>query len=598
MRCVIRNQKIRKIFLALAAVVAVCGLIVSQCAPSYAAGINYDDLASLSGDRFSADGLRLFVQDLKNEYVPTALANITETFSSLTPTVDNLQMGLDFINNTLPNSALALTTSNGVSYKLTINLAKLTATADKKVKTTDLFFTTINHELMHAVMFDVTTNGMLGKRDWNTTPVTELIDEFPRWFYEGIAQAVGGGAEHSAELVHDFYYRLPLERREAATKAWLSRFYWLGYEAYAQGYIATLYLGFLAGDGQSLTAENIANGLNLVLQDLSDGYSFGETINRKTRGKYADIEDMKAKFADDAYQFSIDYVEAIDTDDPGAGSVASTGGLKAKASVLHSGRHTKSNFFTLDITKLGAVDNSGLLNSMTIATGGGNTKTERIKRNGQLNEDASEVWPAPVGVSYPYVVEHYVEGAAGVYVLDSSEQLTAVYGTTVQAATKSLTGFTLDNTHANTVLSKVIKGRGQKLRVYYKKQTTPSTPTEPAQPSQPAGPTQPTSPTSSVRPTSQSTITGSAQVSSSANETLATETTNPTNPTNQTETDSIDKTTQSTPKMRTTDPMPEAKTTQSTQSPRSTKLAGWWWFAIAGVILAAAIVLIFVKLKK
>ena len=595
MCCGVRNKKINKLFFIFVIIVAICGLIVSQRTPSYAASINYDELANLSEGRFSADGLRLFVDDLKNEYMPTALANITETFSSLTPTVANLRMGLDFINNTSPNSALALTSSNGINYKLTINLAKLEATHDKNVKINDLFFTIINHELMHAVMFDVTTNGMLGKRDWNTTPVTELVDEFPRWFYEGIAQAVGGGAEHCFSLVHDFYYRLPLSRREEATKEWLEKFYWLGYEAYAQGYIATLYLGFLAGDGRSLTAENIATGLNLILQDLSDGYSLSETINRRTRGKYADIEDVKVKFADDAYQFSIDYAEAIDLDDPGAGSVASTGGLKAKAGVLHSGRHAKSNFFTLDATKLGEADNSALLSGITIATGGGNTKTERIKRNGQLNEDASEAWPAPVGVSYPYAVEHYVESMAGVYTLDSSEQLTAAYGETVRVAVKNFAGFTLDSANANNVFSKVIKGRGQKLRVYYKKQITPSVPTEPVQPTQPSGPTQPAGFTPSVKPIT-SVILNPTQLESSANKTQDIETANHTS-IDQT-VNSTDDFTRSVSKTRTTEPIPEVEIMRQVQESHSVTLANWWWFIIAGATLMGAVVLAVVKFKK
>ncbi len=584
--------RIRRLAFTLFTVLAMCCLVLSQANFSHAAGIDYEALANLSGGRFSADGLRSFVADLKNDYIPTSLSNITETFSTLTPTVSGLKMGLDFVNNPSPNSALALTSSNGVNYKLTINLAKLGATADKKVKIDDLFFTIVNHELMHAVMFDVTTNGMLGKRDWNVTPVKEIIDEFPRWFNEGIAQAVGGGAEHSAELVHDLYYRLPLSRREADTKAWLGKFYWLGYEAYAQGYIATLYFGFLAGDGQSLTAENIARGLNLILQDLSDGYSLSETINRRTNGKYADLEDFKNKFADDAYQFSIDYVEAIDTDDPGAGSVVSTGGLKAKARVLHSGRQTKSNFFVLDTTKLGEANNSAILSNMLIATGGGNTKTERIMRNGKLNEQASEVWPAPIGTAYQYKVMHYTENDNGSYSLHSTDNLTAVYGTTVQATIKNLAGFVLNNHHGDTALSKVIRGSGQVLRVYYKKQATPSAPSAPTTSTQP----QPTKASDSASPTGINNS-KARQTTPLANETQTTDAANQ-NSTDQTNNDSNSK--QTTPDMRTTEPLPETKTSNESQETQASVVGSVNWLMIAALVTTAAGLVLFaiIRLKK
>lgn len=83
------------------------------------------------------------------------------------------------------------TVSNGVEYKLSINLARFSASGGEVV-VDDQFYSNLNHELMHAVMFDIATAGMIGKRDWNQGGVV-IIDELPMWFYEGIAQVIGGG---------------------------------------------------------------------------------------------------------------------------------------------------------------------------------------------------------------------------------------------------------------------------------------------------------------------------------------------------------------------------------------------------------------------
>ena len=62
--------------------------------------------------------------------------------------------------------------------------------------------------MMHAVMFDAVSAGMLADRVWHGNGFTEYVDEFPGWFYEGICQTVGGGINYCSEALGYYDSRL------------------------------------------------------------------------------------------------------------------------------------------------------------------------------------------------------------------------------------------------------------------------------------------------------------------------------------------------------------------------------------------------------
>lgn len=139
--------------------------------------------AAGAGKVFTQEGIDKFTKALKDTYLPSLLGAITSKLNFATPTMDNLQIGLKMTYE--DNSTLAYVSSNGTQYQLGVNLKYLTQTGDTIAMTDDLA-TTIAHEMTHAIMFDTTTNGMMG---------TNGADAFPMWFVEGTAQSVGGATK-------------------------------------------------------------------------------------------------------------------------------------------------------------------------------------------------------------------------------------------------------------------------------------------------------------------------------------------------------------------------------------------------------------------
>ena len=380
------------------------GYTVNAAAGQSEATLNdelYQQWADACNGKFSAEALKEFAVNLKNEYVPRVLYGITQKFTFARPSAESMKIGLELYYNDYKKADLASVTSNGKEYKLSINMAALEKTDDGKVDVEGdkgAFFGSLTHEMMHAVMFDAVSAGMLADRVWHGNGFTEYVDEFPGWFYEGICQTVGGGINYCSAALGYYDLRLSEYGKENMT-AWLDKFYWLGYEAYAQGYIACLYLGHLAGGStDTVTADNIAKGLDAIVLDLADGYSLSQTIYRRTQGKYTSIEDLQKKFAADAYDFTIKFLDITyggtsDINWASTGSVLAAGGLKASKLEMYQDFSGRSDYFTLDISCGGMCDNSSLLPAgRPDRTGGGNTMTKGLRRDGSINTDARKLW--------------------------------------------------------------------------------------------------------------------------------------------------------------------------------------------------------------
>ncbi|MDQ0362634.1 Ig-like domain-containing protein [Breznakia pachnodae] len=68
-----------------------------------------------------------------------------------------------------------------------------------------------------------------------------------------------------------------------------------------------------------------------------------------------------------------------------------------------------------------------------------------------------------------YTVEHYVEQTDGTYVIQDTENLSELIGTTVTATAKTYTGYRLDSSHVDAIKSGVVAGDGTLvLKLYYK----------------------------------------------------------------------------------------------------------------------------------
>lgn len=321
---------------------------------------------------FTTGGVETFALEIKDKYMPTLLGDIVAALpQSAIPTVQGLQISLNMCYE--DNNTLAYVSSNGVSFQLGVNMKYLEEKGGKIDMTPDLA-TTIAHEMTHAVMFDAVTNGMLGSGG---------ADKFPSWFVEGTAQAVGGAINYCQELTNRV-----MPQGDSAIQNWLSRLTDTSndYNAYAQGYIGSMYLGYAAGGGGAVTAATIAKGLDSILKDIEDGYSLGQAISRQTNGKYEDLLDFEKSFPKDAVEFTKDLVTAIGS---GTGSIASPNGLSGdKASLLNGG--ATSNYFVLNVDQSDHYVNN--LGGKNTYTGGGATTTGGLDRDGNDNPDAEKKW--------------------------------------------------------------------------------------------------------------------------------------------------------------------------------------------------------------
>ena len=328
--------------------------------------------AKAVGKTFTQTGLANFAEAIRDTYMPTLLGDIVSALpESAKPTVDGLQISLKMYYG--DDTTLAYVSSNGVSFQLGVNLKYLTETGGNIEMSPDLA-TTIAHEMTHAVMFDAVTNGMLGVGG---------ADKFPSWFVEGTAQAVGGAINYCQELTN-----VAMPKGDAAIQKWLSGLTDTSkdYNAYAQGYIASMYLGYLAGGGGAVDAATIANGLDKILKDIEDGYSLGQAINRQTNGKYEDLYDFEKSFPKDAVGFTKDLVNAIGN---GTGSIASPNGLSGTKDSLLQG-NTTDDYFVLNVDQSDHYKND--LQGKNTYTGGGATTTGGLKRDESENADAEKQW--------------------------------------------------------------------------------------------------------------------------------------------------------------------------------------------------------------
>lgn len=333
--------------------------------------------AAAAGKVFTQKGLGDFANAIKFTYMPSLLGQITEALpNSAVPTVSGLKISLNMYCDN--SSTLAYVSSNGIEFQLGVNLKYLNE-GTGGINMTDDLATTIAHEMTHAVMFDAVTNGMLGAAG---------ADSFPMWFVEGTAQAIGGAINYCQELTN-----IVMPKGDKAIENWLSDLTDTSdsYNAYAQGYIGSMYLGYVAGGEGAVDATTIAAGLDLILKDIEDGYSLGQAIFRQTKGKYGDLAEFEDGFSKDAVQFTKNLVAEIGKQPGGTGSIASPNGLSGTKHSLLEGTK-KSYYFALEENQSVHYDNSIELGGKNTYTGGGATTTGGLDKNGNVNPDAQKSW--------------------------------------------------------------------------------------------------------------------------------------------------------------------------------------------------------------
>lgn len=304
---------------------------------------------------------------LKTQIVPQAVSGVIQAFS---PAFNYLQsssvgIGLKLYNET--SSTLAYVRVQGViggsqsslSYQLGINLTNLALDANNQLTQTSRLAleTTIVHEMVHALMDEALTNGMLG--------LPTNSNAFPDWFVEGMAQTAAGGYANVNDWVNGTLIitdglTIPEIQNIVNQNSLTGN---TGASWYGTGYLACMYLGYLASDTQAVTADAISNGLGKIMCDLIGGKSLDEAIRDRT-GIYTSTSDFEAKFGD--YASGAFIAELTHVVGEGNGGLV-TGDL-TKQDLLEDSNHSIS-LFQLD-TSTDMVKNI-YPEGVNVASGGG-----------------------------------------------------------------------------------------------------------------------------------------------------------------------------------------------------------------------------------
>lgn len=98
-----------------------------------------------------------------------------------------------------------------------------------------------------------------------------------------------------------------------------------GTSEYGTGYLACMYLGYLAHGGGTVSSAGMAAGLDTVLNEIKNGTSLEDVIKNHT--SYTGIADFESKFANDAASFVHELVVSVGGGTGGTGAATSRGGL-------------------------------------------------------------------------------------------------------------------------------------------------------------------------------------------------------------------------------------------------------------------------------
>ena len=325
-------------------------------------------------EKLGVDNVAWFASFIKDTIEPEAVNLLLKKFPAYQEAADNDELGknlglyvyfndaYDKDGNKKDNSSYVAyvewkSTDDGGSYKLAINAGTMfdvevdAETGEKTVRFKDeeayvVLDTTIVHEIMHAMMYDYTMTGMTGEQyveatDTYTTANSDKL-EFPDWFVEGIATAVGSPYQYWNGTFHtDYGYDGDVEEytKTALLDAFTStdKKLRLSYSsgdssvnlkaessntesgnnksAYMSGYLANVYLGYLAAlkyneedavkenkDGMidSINSSVILGGVNSILKELHGGKTLDEIISEISvvdgKSLYESTDDFTNKF--------------------------------------------------------------------------------------------------------------------------------------------------------------------------------------------------------------------------------------------------------------------------------------------------------------
>lgn len=263
-------------------------------------------------NNFTTQEYKNAAQTLQTQIVPQAVQAIMDKYPAFNYlTGSSIGIGLNLYSDP-SSSTLAYVmvgtsynknpdgsiTGNYLDYQLSVNLGKADLSTERGRSALE---STIAHEMIHAFMDEALTAGMTG-----ITPSDDSgMQEFPSWFSEGMAQTASGPGNWVVAMGLD-ETSSTADISAALGKANHALGSGTGYSEYGTGYLAAMYLGYLAAGGNvnlsspTGAAAGLADGVSSFLEKMVMGQSLEDTIAEVTGGKYSTIDDFEKGFATDS----------------------------------------------------------------------------------------------------------------------------------------------------------------------------------------------------------------------------------------------------------------------------------------------------------
>lgn len=236
---------------------------------------------------------------IAEEYFPNAVRQILDKFPSLKTALAGDTVGMELQIGNIDGSGGMLAyakfsfRATGKAGNMLIMLdssdfsdASITGAAEKTLEST------LAHEIMHSVMQYTMTDQMSGRGG---------SERFPEWFTEGTAQLAGGGfPTHWNDTLINIANTLTNanDTSKDTEIANYLRSYSVAGRPYGHGYLASAYIGYLAGGAGAVDGTTIANGMNEVFQEITQNKAslFG-AISAATGGKITSQSGLESLFS-------------------------------------------------------------------------------------------------------------------------------------------------------------------------------------------------------------------------------------------------------------------------------------------------------------
>lgn len=260
--------------------------------------VSYDFSTTQTGDGVSpTDGLdptllthaNDLMSILESSIVPQAVQSLLSTYPDTFGYLSGSEIGIGLVmyndsnSSVLATAGLSFGGSDTLGFNLSVNMASLETKWNGSNLTDDgrdNLEVTIVHEMMHTLMYEALTNGMTGKVGNEFQK-----DTFPLWFIEGMAQTAAGGCYDGNDWVRGLgitQSSSEADIKNALNRAPLTQSGNGGAADYGTGYLASMYLGYLAAGGNSVAQADISSGLDKVMKEIRGGASLDDVVQKYT----------------------------------------------------------------------------------------------------------------------------------------------------------------------------------------------------------------------------------------------------------------------------------------------------------------------------